>query len=95
MLLSCLLFHNYNKKNIENFSLKNKNIINYDIYYYILILFFIMELILFYYSMIITMKCSKSKEAKIINTILSLTFTTPFIFFMMLSNPCATDIFLI
>lgn len=59
--------------------------------FYISILFFIVELILFYYAMIITLNCSANKHEMIINTILSITFTTPFVLFQLLSNPCAKE----
>ena len=59
--------------------------------FYASLLFFIAELVLFYFSMVISLKCSKSRNELIVNTILSITFTTPFILFQLLSNPCAKE----
>jgi len=73
----------------ENYRKKNTKIDLYYLMFYISIIFFILEIILFSYAMIITIKCSKNKHEFIINTILSTIFTTPFIFFSMLSNECA------
>ena len=56
-------------------------------------LFLIMELILFYYAIIIAKNCSKNKDELIINIILSIIFTTPYVFFSMLSNPCVKELF--
>lgn len=55
--------------------------------------FLVMELILFYYAIIIAKNCSKNKDEMIINIILSIIFTTPYVFFTMLSNPCVKDLF--
>lgn len=97
MLLSSLFLKNsYDKKQKnyhENYDdiQENKNDLSHLIFY-ISIIFFILELILFYYAMIITIKCSKNKHEFIIRTILSIIFTTPFVFFSLLSNDCAISI---
>lgn len=57
----------------------------------IAIIFFIFELIFFYFAVMISIYCSKSKEERIINFVLSITFTTPFILLQMLFNPCAIE----
>jgi hypothetical protein len=95
MLLSSLFL----KNSYENYEKKQKNYFeNYDydnnsyLMFYISIIFFILELVLFCYAMIIIIKCSRNKHEFIIYTILSIIFTTPFVFFSMLSNECAKTI---
>jgi hypothetical protein len=99
MLLSCLFLKNcasnLNKLK-ENY--RNEYDYNYDyistyLLFYMALLFFFFELIIFVYAIIITKNCSKNNHELLINSILSITFTTPFVFFNMLSNPCAKNIF--
>jgi hypothetical protein len=72
---------------------KKSNISSYIMFYGAL-LFLIMELILFYYAIIIAKTCSRSSDELLINIIFAIIFTTPYVFFSMLSNPCAKDLFL-
>jgi len=100
MLLSSLFLKNsyenyektqkhYHENYNDNYDAQvNKNDLSY-LMFYISIIFFILELVLFCYAMIITIKCSRNKHEFIIHTILSVIFTTPFVFFSMLSNDCA------
>ncbi len=55
------------------------------------IIFFIFELVLLYFAIFIAIKCSKSREEKIINFVLAITFTIPYVFFSILFNPCAKN----
>ena len=55
------------------------------------IIFFIFELILLYFAIFIAINCSKSREEKIINFVLAITFTIPYVFFSILFNPCAKN----
>ena len=81
---------------IENYNSEKKNKRDKNISYllfYCALSFLIMELILFYYAIIITKTCSKNTDELIINIILSIIFTTPYVFFNMLSNPCVKELF--
>jgi len=82
----------YNNENIREYYNKNhkKNFMTV-IMLYIGILFLMMELVLFMYALKITMKISKNNNELIIFSILSITFTTPFIFFMILTNQDARN----
>jgi hypothetical protein len=82
----------YNNENIREYYNRNnkKNLMTVMMIYFG-ILFLFMELILFVYAMKITFKISKNNNELIIFSILSITFTTPFIFFMILSNPEARN----
>ena len=99
MLLSCLMITNSYEKlkneiiqeNYNNHEMK-KNISSYFLFCGA-IAFFIMELILFYYAIIIAKNCSKTRDELIINIILSIIFTTPYVFFSMMSNPCVKELF--
>ena len=87
-LKSCYI-ENYNhQKKIS----KKEKYISYLLFYGALS-FLIMELILFYYAIIISKNCSKNTDELLINIILSIIFTTPYVFFNMLSNPCVKDLF--
>ena len=55
----------------------------------IAIIFFIFELVLLFFAVYIAIYCSKSKEERIINFVLAITFTTPYVLLQTLFNPCA------
>ena len=55
------------------------------------VIFFIFELILLYFAVFIAINCSTSTEEKIINFVLAITFTIPYVFFSILFNPCAKN----
>ena len=101
MLLSCLMItSSYEKlknkiilESYNNDKKKNESEILPYILFYGALLFLIMELILFYYAVIIAKSCSRNGDELIINIILAIIFTTPYVFFSMLSNPCAKDLF--
>ena len=103
MFLSCLMitnsYENLKKRiTLESYNngytqIKKNNISPYILFYGAL-LFLIMELILFYYAIIIAKTCSRSGDELIINIIFAIIFTTPYVFFSMLSNPCAKDLFI-
>jgi len=82
----------YNNENIREYYNRNnkKNLMTVMMLYFG-ILFLFMELILFVYAMKITLKISKNNNELIIFSILSITFTTPFIFFMILTHPEARN----
>ena len=97
MLLSCLMITSSYEKikiyNIENYNDKEKKeeITSYVLFYGA-ILFLILEIILFYYALIIAKNCSRNRHELTINVILSIIFTTPYVFFSMMSNLCAKDL---
>jgi len=102
MFLSCLMitssYENLkNKFTLESYNSEHRNkkdkISPYILFYGSLI-FLIMELILFYYAIIIAKTCSRNANELIINIILAIIFTTPYVFFSMLSNVCAKDLFI-
>ena len=96
MLLSYLTITNYYDKikNISENFYKENDFDKDKILFCSALIFFLMELVLFYYAIIIAKNCSRNKKEFIINIIFSIIFTTPYVFFSMLSNPCAKDIFL-
>lgn len=55
----------------------------------IAIIFFIFELVLLYFAIYISIYCSKSKEERIVNFVLAITFTTPYVLLNILFNDCA------
>ena len=99
MLLSYLMitntYDNLNKISVEKYTTEEENLKKSSkILFYGAIIFFIMELILFSYAIVITKLCSRNIHETIIHSILAITFTTPYVFFSMLSNPCAKDLFI-
>jgi hypothetical protein len=98
MLLSYLMitntYDNLNKISVEKYTEKENPKKSSKILFYGAIIFFIMELILFSYAIVITKLCSRNIHETIIHSILAITFTTPYVFFSMLSNPCAKDLFI-
>lgn len=80
-----------NNENSREYYNKNKKNLMNVIMLYIGILFLIMELILFFYAMKISLKIARNNNELIIFSILSITFTTPFVFFMFLSNQDARN----
>ena len=99
MLFSCLFLKNCTsdlnklKENYRNHDEYNYDYLSTYLLFYMALLFFFFELIIFVYAIIITKNCSKNNHELLINSILSITFTTPFVFFNMLSNPCAKNLF--
>lgn len=90
-------YENLKNCSIENYNnetkrTKREKYISF-LLFYSAISFLVMELILFYYAIIITKICSKNRDELIINIILSIIFTTPYVFFSMLSNPCVKELF--
>lgn len=85
-LKKCYIEENYNP-----ITKRDKNI-SYILFYGALS-FLIMELILFYYAILIAKSCSRNSDEFIINIILSIIFTTPYVFFSLLSNPCVKELF--
>jgi hypothetical protein len=57
-------------------------------------IFFILELILFLFALKIIRKCSRNKTEFLLNFIIALIFTTPYVFFSYITLPCAKDAFL-
>ena len=57
----------------------------------IAIIFFIFELIILYFAVFIAINCSKSREERIVNFVLAVLFTIPYVLFNILFNPCAKD----
>ena len=92
-LKKCYIEENYNPitKRDKNYNKRNKNI-SYILFYGALS-FLIMELILFYYAILIAKNCSRNSDEFIINIIFSIIFTTPYVFFSLLSNPCVKELF--
>jgi hypothetical protein len=98
MLLSCLFLKNCTsdlnklKENFRNYDY-NYDYLSAYLLFIFAIIFFFLELIIFIYAIIITKNCSKNNHELLINSVLSITFTTPFVFFNILSNPCTKNIF--
>lgn len=97
MLLSCLFLKNCTN-DLSKLKENYRNDYDYDylstyLLFIFAIIFFFLELIIFIYAIIITKNCSKNNHELLINSILSITFTTPFVFFNMLSNPCTKNMF--
>ena len=96
MFLSTTLLQNtylnlFKNHMIENFQhkrtdIEHQRIMVNNVLFLTAILFFIMELILFYFSIIVSLKCARNRTELIIYFIFSISFTTPFLLFMMLSN---------
>lgn len=55
----------------------------------IAIIFFIFELILLFYSIMIVFRCYQTKQERIIQFVLAITFTTPYMLVQTVFNPCA------
>jgi hypothetical protein len=83
------------KRQRENFSFDNKSIdkgMSLAFFTFILMLafiFLILEFFLLYFAVYIALYCSKSKEEKIVNFVLAITFTTPYVLLNILFNDCA------
>lgn len=107
MLISCTTlcnamnnYKNQNKKTKEDYLLDNNNQnVNLDKsseleYLYILffsILLFVLEFLLLFYAIYIALTCAQTGPEKIVHLILALTFTIPYLLFMVSLNPCATN----
>lgn len=80
------------EKEKENFSLDFKSInkgLNLSFYTFILflaVIFMFFELFLLYFAVYIAIYCSKSKEEKIVNFVLAVTFTIPYVMLNILFN---------
>jgi preprotein translocase subunit SecY len=80
------------KEKKENFSLDFKSInkgLNLSFYTFILflaVIFMFFELFLLYFAVYIAIYCSKSKEEKIVNFVLAVTFTIPYVMLNILFN---------
>jgi len=55
----------------------------------IALIFFLFELLLLYFAIYIAIKCSKSREERIVNFVLAIIFTIPYVLLNILFNPCA------
>jgi uncharacterized protein YqhQ len=54
-------------------------------------IFFLFELVLLYFAVFIAINCSKSREERIVNFILAVVFTLPYVSLNILFNPCAKE----
>ena len=64
----------------------------YTFLLFIAIIFFFLEFIMFYFAIYISLQCSKSKEEKIVNFVLAVFFTMPYVLLNILFNPCAKNL---
>lgn len=55
------------------------------------LIFFLFELVLLYFAVYIAIYCSKSREERIVNFVLAVVFTIPYVLLNILFNPCAKD----
>jgi hypothetical protein len=55
------------------------------------LIFFLFELVLLYFAVFIAINCSKSREERIVNFILAVVFTLPYVLLSTLFNPCAKE----
>lgn len=58
------------------------------------IIFLILELILLYFAVSIAMKCSNTKAERIVNFIMAVTFTLPYVLIKTTFDPCSKKLFL-
>ena len=80
--------HNHPQQNSVNSGFAS------SFYVFLLIIafiFFFFELILLYFAVFIAINCSKSREERIVNFVLAVLFTIPYVLFNILFNPCAKD----
>jgi heme/copper-type cytochrome/quinol oxidase subunit 4 len=100
MLISCTtlcnVMNNYKKQNNEKKegydSLENINTFNdYLLSFILAIIFFVLEFLLLFYAIYIALTCSQTGPEKIVHLLLALTFTIPYLLFMIALNPCATN----
>jgi hypothetical protein len=54
-------------------------------------IFFIFELFLLYFAILIAINCSESKEERIINFVLGVIFTTPYVLLKITFDPCTKN----
>lgn len=74
----------YSNENIREYY--NQQCLEKAIMIYIATVFMIIELILLYYAVLISLRISRNNTERLIFIILSITYTTPFILFMLLFN---------
>lgn len=55
------------------------------------LIFFLFELVLLYFAVFIAINCSKSREERIVNFVLAVVFTIPYVLLNILFNPCAKE----
>lgn len=55
------------------------------------IIFFILELILLFYAILMAINCSKPGSERIVNVVLSITFTLPYILLKSMFEPCSKN----
>lgn len=96
-------YDNCDENIVENFTTYNNPTDNFAVnksmkfyrrnMYMFSIFILIIELILFYYAMLITINCSKNRSHFIVNFLLGLVFTAPFVLLNIVSNKCVLDLF--
>jgi len=74
----------YNNENIREYY--NHQSLEKLIMIYIATVFMIIEFILLYYAVLISLKISRNNTERLIFIILSITYTTPFLLFMIIFN---------
>ena len=89
------------KANLENFGFSDAtkqgikqgmSTAFYTFLVFIGLIFFFLELVLFYFAIYISLYCSKTKEEKIVNFVLAVFFTMPYVLLNILFNPCAKNL---
>ena len=87
--------HKAESRSKENFEWSKKSMKrgSNDAFYIFIILialiFLILEIVLLYFALMIALHCSKTKEERIVNVILAIVFTIPYVLLNILFNPCA------
>jgi lipopolysaccharide/colanic/teichoic acid biosynthesis glycosyltransferase len=92
---------NSNQNNIssnkENFSIwqsinSGMNSVFTSTFLVLAIIFFCLEILLMFYAIILSIKCSKPGPERIIHFVLAIMFTYPYILLMLLFNKCTSDV---
>ena len=55
------------------------------------VIFFVLELVLLFYAINIALVCTKGGPERIVNIVLAVTFTIPYVLLNILFNKCAKD----
>jgi hypothetical protein len=83
---SLIEYNNENIRNKENYNKEEEEKCNKVVFLYIAIIFAIVEFILLYYAVIISLRIARNNAERIIFIILSITYTIPFLLFMIVFN---------
>ena len=94
ILKKCVEKYQRHRRRHEKFTSSNAIKTGFDASYIsftllIAILFFLMELLMLIYAIGISVSCTKGGPERLVNVIMALTFTTPYVMLNVLFNKCA------